>query len=185
MIDRSRTKEAIYVIIVFRTPAGRDAQWEPEVIAVHCQRCAAGKHHGGCTHAFTALVDLALLQSRQITAGDIGDGEKAWGGPKRLSSVSCQSIDCIALLTRSGPLVYFTGFLPTAPPLDDLLDDTITRYQQLEQPGAFLGGHIVELHRGRIILRVGPVPEVTEARARYLKRCGHVPPDSEQAGSVT
>jgi len=160
----------MYVVVVFRTPAGRDAEWSPKVIAVHCQKCTAGKHHGGCSHAFTALVALTLLQARQITAGDVGDGAKAWGGANRLSSVPVQSIKCIALLTRSGPLVYFTGFLPDAPPLDDLLEDYITRFQQLASPNT--KATIVELHRSRPIVRSAPAPSTdkTERRPRYLQR---------------
>jgi hypothetical protein len=41
--------------------------------------CAAGHSSGSCSHIFTALLKLSGIQSKQSTAGAVGDGEKAWG----------------------------------------------------------------------------------------------------------
>ena len=49
--------------------------------------CTAGTNHSGCSHVLAATYCLVKLQARTIKAGDIGDGEKAWGFARTDSTV--------------------------------------------------------------------------------------------------
>ena len=44
--------------------------------------CTAGANLPKCSHIFTAITALVWLQADVIKAGEIGGGEKAWGGTK-------------------------------------------------------------------------------------------------------
>ena len=107
--DRSRVKQAMCVLLIFRMNVGRDVEQEPQLIAAKCPGCDVGENHPGCSHIFSGLTTLTCLQLGAITAGDIGDDGKSWGDPKKIDSVPTQSTANIALLTRYAAVASFTS----------------------------------------------------------------------------
>jgi hypothetical protein len=162
-VDRSQTKEARVVEIVFKTPVGREAGGRSEIVAAKCDVCTAGENHGGCSHIMTGLVGLMYLQSGQIKAGDVGDDEKAWGSPTTNSSVPVQPIKEIALLTNSAALSRFTGFVPEAPELKSRMASYIRRFQELAD--STVPPTIVEIHNGACISRAGQLADQSDITA--------------------
>jgi hypothetical protein len=96
-----------------------------------------------------------MIQMRQIKAGDVGDGERAWGGVNKQSFVSVQPIKTISILTGTGKLSRFTGFRPDHPEFKPVMAEYIAMYQQLASADA--PATIVEIHRGVPIVRQGVV----------------------------
>ena len=99
-------------------------------MAAKCDDCTAGKFHGACSHIMTGITGLVLIQTGQITAGDVGDGTKSWQ-PTKNSSVPVQSIKDISILIGTGALSQFTGFRPEAPPLERKMAEYIKNIREV------------------------------------------------------
>ena len=95
-----------------------------------------------------------------ISAGDVGDGQKAWGDRGKKSCVPVQSIQRIALLTSSAKLAAFTGRRANAPEPKSRMAEFIEHYQARASPDA--PPLIVEIHACVPIKR--KKPECSTAR---------------------
>jgi hypothetical protein len=124
-VDASQRKESRVVCITFKQSVGHNERTPLQPLSARCspaakgqKACTAGDNCPCCSHIITAFVALQQLQLGTITAGDIGDGARAWGGVNQSSHVSVQSMRTISLLVQGGAkLRGFTGFRPGAPPL--------------------------------------------------------------------
>jgi hypothetical protein len=113
-----------------QVPVGRDSDACTRILSARCTYCTAGDQHPACNHVLTALVCLHKLQIGLITAGDVGDGERAWGSFTSSSSVPVQSIAKISVLTGGSDLVSFRGLRPETPPFTSVMLEYINLYQQ-------------------------------------------------------
>jgi hypothetical protein len=160
--DASQIKETRVVDFVFDKSVGHDEAKELALISARCtpsdvsmSTCTAGDNYACCSHILTGLCALTQLQSGVITAGNIGDGDKAWGGLKKTSHVPVQSMHNISLLVPGGArLREFTGFRPNAPPLKSAMGAFFERLGQLAAPT--VPPLIVEIHHGVEIRRAAP-----------------------------
>jgi hypothetical protein len=160
-VDKSQSKAGHICDFVFKQSVGHNERTALVLISARCspskagvEKCTAGDNYACCSHIVTGLCALAQLQSGVITAGNIGDGEAAWGGAKKTSSaVPVQSLHSVSLLVPGGAkLRMFTGFRPGSPPLQSAMAAFFDRLSQLAGPKVL--PLIVERHHGVEIRRV-------------------------------
>jgi len=154
----------------FKRDVGRVKAKAPELVSSKCGQCPAGDPHPCCDHILTAITAVELLGRGEVTGGNVGDGQRAWGpGSKKIktSHVACQNIMDIALLTRSARLSRFLGRRPEAPPPKCHLQDFIGLLQCYGSPT--LPITIVELHNGYVSppLRRNQLAEHTQRRKSF------------------
>ena len=157
--DRSRVKATRLVMITLKKNVGRTLNLKPSIVTAKCGECDVGTEYPNCTHITTCLVALVNLQIGTITAGDVGDDAKSWGGPTRTSHVPVQSIQNISFLTRHTNTTGYTGLLPETK-LESVMNRFINLLQERAHPG--IPPTLVELHSGRPIVRKGTAPAQSE-----------------------
>ena len=163
-IEASMRKNTHIVMLAFRVPVGRQAGAVGKIVGARCtdSSCTAGEFFSCCSHVTTGLAGLTMLQSGLITAGDIGDGSRAWGRGGNFD-LEVQSVDRVALLTGGAMQLGFDGFRPDAPPLQRSMPAFIARFQELAGKGD--KPIIAEIHAQVRLRRGGPSKASREAKS--------------------
>ena len=128
----------------------------PRIVFAKCPKCTVGEYYPICSHILAGLSAVLKLSQGIIKAGDIGDGERAWGNLNKSSAIPTQSIETISLLTSSGRLTAYNGLRPNAPTFEPRMSVYLERIGERLPPD--FPPTIVETHFGDAVRRAGPRP---------------------------